>query len=109
MRSWFGFASGLALGAVLASAGKWLPEEVNDWLLTCIGSASCLYAIFDIRTLTRVSGTTDATMFSREILPLPPLVWTVLWGVLALACLAAALRVALAPGRPDGAFGRIPS
>lgn len=111
VRSWFGFASGLALGAVLASAGKWLPEEVNDWLLTCIGSASCLCAVFDIRTLARVSGTTDATMFSREILPLPPLVWTVLWGVLALACLAAALRVALAPapGRPDGAFGRMPS
>ncbi|MBI5238988.1 MAG: M50 family metallopeptidase [Elusimicrobia bacterium] len=111
VRSWFGFGSGLALGLVLASAGRWLPEEVNDWLLTCIGSASCLCAIFDIRDLTRVAGETDATMFSREIIPLPPLVWTVLWGVLAVACLAVSLRIALAPARerPRGAFDRMPA
>jgi hypothetical protein len=111
VRSLFGFVSGLVIGAVLASAGKWLPEEVNDWLLTCIGSASCLYAVFDIRDLSRVNGVTDATMFSAEILPLPPLVWAILWGALALACLAVALRIALAPprGRRGGAFDRIPA
>ncbi|MCX5795489.1 MAG: M50 family metallopeptidase [Elusimicrobia bacterium] len=100
VRSWFGFAAGLLLGAALASAGRWLPEGANDALLTCIGSASCLYALFDIRDLTKVSGPTDATMFSREILPLPAAVWAALWGILALFCLAAALKVALAPGRP---------
>ena len=99
VRSWFGFGSGLLIGAALASAGRWLPEDANDALLTCIGSASCLCAIFDIRDLTRVAGETDATMFSREIIPLPPVVWTVLWGVMALACLAVSLRVALAPRR----------
>jgi len=99
VRSWFGFGSGLLIGAVLASSGRWLPEEINDALLTCIGSASCLCAIFDIRDLTRVAGTTDATMFSAEILPLPPVVWVALWGLLAAACLAMALKVALAPGR----------
>jgi hypothetical protein len=109
VRSWFGFASGLLIGLVLASAGRWLPEAVNDWLLTCIGSASCLCAIFDIRTLARVSGTTDATMFSAEILPLPPLVWVILWGAMAVVCLAGALRIALAPrrGPPAGPFDRI--
>ena len=100
VRSWFGFGSGLLIGAALASAGRWLPEDANDALLTCIGSASCLYAIFDIRDITRAAGTTDASMFSAEILPLPPAVWAVLWGALAVVCLAAALKVALAPGRP---------
>jgi hypothetical protein len=99
VRSWFGFAAGLLIGAALASAGRWLPEDANEALLTCIGSASCLYAIFDIRDITRVSGPTDASMFSAEIFPLPPAVWAVLWGALAVVCLAVALRVALAPGR----------
>ncbi|MDD5627741.1 MAG: M50 family metallopeptidase [Elusimicrobia bacterium] len=98
VRSWFGLGSGLLLGALLASAGRWLPEEVNDALLTGIGSASCLCALFDIRGLMKTSCPTDATMFSREILPLPAAVWAALWGVLALACLAAALRISLAPG-----------
>jgi len=99
VRSWFGFAAGLLIGAALASAGRWLPEGANEALLTCIGSASCLYAVFDIRDITRVVGPTDASMFSAEILPLPPAVWAVLWGALAVVCLAVALRVALAPGR----------
>lgn len=109
VRSWFGFGSGLLLGSALASAGRWLPEDANDALLTFIGSASCLYAIFDIRDITRAAGPTDARMFSAEIIPLPPVVWAVLWGALALACLAAALRVALAGAGPDGKghFGRM--
>ena len=109
VRSWFGFGGGLLLGAALASAGRWLPEDANDALLTFIGSASCLYAIFDIRNITRSIGTTDAGMFSAEIIPLPPAVWAVLWGVLAVVCLAVALRIALAPARPSstGPFDRI--
>jgi len=100
VRSWFGFGSGLLIGAVLASAGRWLPEYVNDALLTCIGSASCLCAIFDIRDLTKVTGATDATMFSSEILPLPSTVWVVLWGAMAVVCLVVSLRIALAPCHP---------
>lgn len=103
VRSWFGFASGLALGAALASAGRWLPEEVDQALLALIGSASCLYALFDLRHLASLGrGANDAASFSAEVLPLPPVVWAVLWAVLALACLAASLRVALSPGRRPG-------
>mgnify|MGYP001599435612 CR=1 FL=1 len=97
VRSFFGFWMGLVLGAALAASGRWLPEDVNDSVLTLIGMASCLYAVFDIRTLFKigVSVPNDAVMFSREILPLPPAVWAVVWGVAALVCLAAALKVAL--------------
>ena len=97
VRSWFGFAGGLVLGAALASSGRWLAEDLNDALLTVIGSASCLCALFDFSVLLRSGGCpNDATSFSHEILPLPPVVWAVLWGLLAVAWLAVALRIALA-------------
>jgi len=101
VRSWFGFASGLVLGAALTSAGRWLPAEVNEALLTVIGSTSCLCAIFDLRDLARGAAvTSDASLFSAEILPLPPAVWAVLWALLALLWLGFSLRIALGRDRP---------
>ncbi|MBI5242957.1 MAG: M50 family metallopeptidase [Elusimicrobia bacterium] len=100
VRSMFGFGYGLAMGAVLASAGWWLPEDANDFLLSFIGVTSCLYAVFDIRTLMRIGGSAnnDALMFSK-IIPLPAAVWAALWGILAVVVLGFGLMVALKKSR----------
>jgi len=97
VRSMFGFWSGLALGAALASAGWWLPDDVNDLLLSFIGTTSCLYAFFDLRYVLKVGGgvVNDTTLFSQHVFPLPPRVWAVLWMGASLAVLAWALKVAL--------------
>ncbi|MBI5210118.1 MAG: M50 family metallopeptidase [Elusimicrobia bacterium] len=102
VRSWVGFLFGTGMGAALAAAGRWLNEDANDFILCFIGSTSCLYAVIDIRNLMQAGGgRNDAAMFSRELIPLPPLVWALLWGALAVAALAATLRFALRrdPGR----------
>jgi hypothetical protein len=97
VRTPFALVSGLLLGAGLAAAGIWLSERVADAVLVFLGTVSCLYALFDLRTLWQVSGTghNDADSFSREILPLPAGVWAVVWGALAAACLVVSLRIAL--------------
>jgi hypothetical protein len=100
VRTVFSFCYGLGIGAVLASAGWWLPRQENDLLLSFIGVTSCLYAIFDIRTLFQLGGTvnSDAVMFSKEIFPLPSQVWAVLWGIIALFVLGCGLRIAVRKG-----------
>ncbi|HNW44396.1 MAG TPA: M50 family metallopeptidase [Elusimicrobiales bacterium] len=97
VRAPFAFASGLLIGGGLAAMGLWLDQKTNDLFLVFIGSASCLYALFDLRSLWRIGGAlkTDATMFSAEVLPLPPGVWTAAWALLAVLCLAQALKIAL--------------
>jgi hypothetical protein len=104
VRSAFGFFFGLLIGGALAAMGIWLSEKASEFVLVFVGTVSCLYAIFDIRTLWQVSGTghNDADSFSREILPLPPGVWAVLWGLLAVAVLAVTLWVALRGPAPGG-------
>jgi hypothetical protein len=93
----FGFWSGLAIAGVLASSGWWLSSDFNQLVLTFIGTATCLQAVFDIRDLFHIgkSQTTDAAMFAREILPLPPQVWALFWGGLAVGWLFFSLRYAL--------------
>lgn len=100
VRSMFGFWTGLGLGAALASAGWWLPEDANDFLLSFIGTTSCLYAFFDLRYVLKVGGAVvnDTTLFSQHIFPLPPRVWAVLWMGISLAVLAWALKTALKRG-----------
>jgi hypothetical protein len=97
VRSVFGFWFGLLIGLSLTAAGVWLSEGINDFLLVFIGSASCLYALFDLQYLWKIKGHghNDAQMFSREILPLPPTVWVVLWAILAILCLWGALVISL--------------
>lgn len=93
VRTVTGLVFGILSGAILASAGWWLPEEFNDILLSFIGTTSCLYALLDIRyLLTHAGGRNDANMFSDEILPLPPMFWAAIWGVVAVACLIVTVR-----------------
>ncbi len=103
VRTSTGLLYGLGLGLALAWVGKRLSEEVNDLILTFLGSMVCLHAFFDLRYLLAGAGgqNTDAVMFSKEILPLPPAAWALLWTAAGLACLAGTLRIALRP--PPGA------
>lgn len=95
VRSRVGFGYGLLTGAALASAGWWLSEELNDFLLCFLGTMSCLSAVFGLKYLATYSGNNDALMFSAEIFPLPALVWAVLWAMLAVVCWAWTLRLAV--------------
>lgn len=95
VRTMGGFAYGLATGAALASAGWWLTEDINDLLLCLIGAMNAMASLFGLKYLWVHRGLNDAVLFSREILPLPPVVWALAWIALSAACLTATLRVAL--------------
>jgi len=92
-----GFVFGLLTGGALFSAGRWLNDDLNDLALCFLGTMSCLSAVFGLRDLATHSGNNDALMFSREIFPLPAIVWALLWAGLSLVCLAATLKAALRP------------
>ena len=95
VRTFLGFGFGLLTGGALISAGRWLSEDLNDSVLCFLGSMSCLSAVFGLKHLTTYGGDNDALFFSREIFPLPALVWALLWAGLSLACLAVTLRAAV--------------
>jgi hypothetical protein len=95
VRTLQGFVFGLLTGGILTSAGWWLKEDLNDSLLCFLGTMSCLSAVFGLKHLTTYGGNNDALMFSREIFPLPAVVWALLWAGLSLVCLGATLRIVL--------------
>ncbi len=96
VRTTVGLFYGIGSGLALAAAGLWLGEKVNDIILSFIGASSCLYALLDLRHLIGLGrGANDASFFSQEIFPLPPLVWAALWSALAMAALAFTLKAAL--------------
>lgn len=98
VRSLFGVASGLLFGGVLVLAGARLSETFNDLLLSFVGLTSMLYAVLDIRDdlVSRTVAGSDAVAFSA-LIPLPPVVWGVLWGLVALAGAVWVLKLAVGP------------
>jgi hypothetical protein len=99
VRSLFGFGYGLATGAALLAAARWLPESFADGLLRCLGTTSCLYAVWDIASdlLLRSVPGSDANALGA-LTGVPGFVWGALWMVLALLGTGAALWAA---GRPN--------
>lgn len=97
VRSAFGFAFGLLAGAALLAAGLKLSSDANDVILSFLGLTSMLYAVIDIKEdlISRTVPISDAYKFS-EILPLPAVVWGVLWGAASIAMLAVVLRMCFA-------------
>lgn len=95
VRTSIGFTYGILSGVVLASAGWWLGEGLNEFMLCMIGAMDCMASLFGLKYLYTFHGNNDAQMFSKEILPLPQEVWATFWVVLSALCLAATLRVAL--------------
>lgn len=98
VRSLFGFASGLLFGGLLCLAGARFSEAFNDLLLSFVGVTSMLYALLDIREdlIVRTVAQSDAAVFSQYI-PLPPMVWGAIWGLLALVVAVKVLFLASGP------------
>lgn len=96
VRSLFGFGCGIAFSGLLIVAGLRLSEGFNDLLLSFVGLTSMLYAVLDIRDdlISRTVAESDASQFS-QLIPLPPVVWGVLWGVLAVVFAGWVLHLAV--------------
>ena len=89
---------------VLAAAGLWLPEDINDFTLRLIGLTSCLYAVLDIKSdiLDRPQIRSDAYMLGEQT-GLPTLFWGVLWIAVAVVASLFFLLIACKQGRRSDA------
>lgn len=92
----FGFFWGLAIAVALFIATRRLSARGVELTAMFLGVQCVVNALFDLRTLVGLSAgfggpPTDAVLMSG-IIPLPPLVWALLWCGLALAVLFFALR-----------------
>lgn len=97
MRNLFGVVYGLlAAGAMLFSAYR-LPAAVNFYSLRFIATASCLYALLDIRSdlftaaPTGAGRVNDAVALSR-LTGIPALIWAGVWLLISLALLVFFLK-----------------
>ena len=101
----FGFFWGLAIALGLFLASRRLSTRGAELTAMFLGVQCVVNALFDLRTLVGLSAApdgrpTDAVLMS-QIIPLPPLVWAVLWFALALAVLFFALRPYWRATRPQ--------
>jgi Peptidase M50B-like len=91
----FGFIFSLVFGCVIIFI-SFLPAKINDIVLKFIGLTSMLYAILDIKDdlITRTVHDSDASAMSQMI-PLPPVVWGIIWILIAIAISIFFLKIAL--------------
>jgi hypothetical protein len=95
VRNPFGLAFGLAFGAVLVAAARYLSPAANGRVLWALGLTSCLYAVLDIKSdvLERPELRSDARMLA-EMTGVPTVVWGGLWIAAALfVCWRLARRI----------------
>jgi hypothetical protein len=94
---------GVLGGGGLIALGWKVGKEINLLLLNILALITGLNAILDIRTLTRITRVTDTTCGDRSQImndaaaftcqvarPIPPIVWAILWGFIAVLMLGAA-------------------
>jgi hypothetical protein len=93
VRTWFGFAYGLAAGIALVAAASRLAPAVSEVLLAALGATSCLYAVWDVASdvLLRHSGESDAAALAH-LTGVPAVAWGVSWIALSVAVLVSVLR-----------------
>jgi len=93
VRSAFGFAYGLAAGALLLAVARWLPEGASSLVLRLIGVTSLLYAPWDIVSdlVLRSVPASDASALAR-MTGVPALAWGLLWLAAALVLAWRAVR-----------------
>jgi len=86
VRNLFGIIWGLLFSAALIATAVFAPGFINDFILKFIGLVSILYAVLDIKSdlIQRTVQGSDAYQMSR-IIPLPPIVWGIIWIIIALA------------------------
>lgn len=96
------FIVGIAFGAVVIVCGWKLNREINIILLNVLAMMTGLNAVLDVYYLVGNSGAglgstpNDALAFQNEIAPLiPAAVWALVWVLIALALLGAAIWFAI--------------
>ncbi len=92
----FGLGWGILIASGLLLAARRLPPKAAELTAMFLGVQCVLNSLYDLRTLLGLSllpngPVSDAVLMSRMI-PLPPVFWAALWGVLSLGILGAALR-----------------
>lgn len=99
VRNLFGFLFGLAFAGAMAALGRWGGAGLNDLVLKLLGLTSILYAVIDIYSdlIVRTVPGSDAWAMSQLLFG-PPLLWGLLWMLLALSAAAIFLRLSF-PGR----------
>ncbi|MBI5595822.1 MAG: M50 family metallopeptidase [Elusimicrobia bacterium] len=90
-----GLTYGMGAGTFLMLSGWKLSEDLNDLILTFLGTVTCMYALLDMRYMFVTGMETDAVLFSKYILPLPSPVWAGLWSLGAAVCLKQTLATAV--------------
>jgi len=96
VRNFFGFGWGIVIAGGLLFASRRLPPKAAELTAMFLGVQCVVNSLYDLRTLVGLSTLTngpvsDAVLMS-QIIPLPALVWAVLWGLLSLGILGLALR-----------------
>ena len=97
----FTLVVGVLLAAGLIAAGRFLSPRGANYLVAFLAVQCVMGALFDLRTLLFLSrpfaggAQTDAANMAR-VTGIPAFVWAVLWALLALAMLVAALRAYVA-------------
>jgi hypothetical protein len=97
----FTLAVGVLLAAGLIAAGRFLSSRGANYLVAVLAVQCVMGALFDLRTLLFLSrpfaggAQTDAANMAQAT-GIPAFVWAVLWALLALAMLVAALRAYVA-------------
>ena len=96
VRNLFGFLFGLAFAGGMAAMGYWGGAWLNDFVLRLLGLTSILYAVIDIYNdlIVRTVPASDAAAMSRLLFG-PPVMWGILWMLLALAAAVVFLRISL--------------
>ncbi len=95
VRNPFGLGWGIAIAALLLAARR-LSGQAAELTAMFLGVQCVVNALFDLKTLLGLSASADGpvsdAVLMSHLIPLPPLVWAVLWSGLSLAVLVAALR-----------------
>jgi hypothetical protein len=95
IRNVFGFVFGFIFGALMIVLGIFAPRVINDYILKFIGLTSILYAVLDIKDdlIMRTVRGSDAYQMST-IIPLPPIVWGILWIIIDIVVAFIFLKIA---------------
>lgn len=96
VRNLFGFVVGVGLTVALALAARFLPDMADLVLAAFLAVQLCLMALLDLFNLLFSSGLfpvghNDAVFMSRAI-PLPPILWALLWSAASVALVWLAVR-----------------
>ena len=96
VRNGFGLGWGIVIALGLLFAARRLSTQAAELTAMFLGVQCVLNSLYDLKTLVGLStlpnGPVSDAVLMSQIIPFPPLVWAVFWGLLSLGILGAALR-----------------